>query len=105
MANGKLDNFVSPLIELILLTLRRNNGSASFSQISDTLSNALGYITQYGVIYMAIQRLQDTGHINSAFLVMKKQTKGRRKRQYQITSYGVTTIVKMERIRKVLNGI
>jgi len=78
--------------ELVLLTIGVLKDEAYGVAITQDIKNRTGRTPSIGALHTALSRLEKKGFLNSNMEGATEERRGRRKRFYSLTSFGVKTL-------------
>lgn len=88
--------------ELVMLTIASLTENAYSVNICDELETVTGRKVKLGVVHAVLNRLEDKGLVKSELGEATKQRGGRRKRFFEVTHAGKTSLLKAKEQRDQL---
>jgi len=89
--------FLSRPEELVMLSIWHLKEDAYLISIREYISHISGKEWSDGAVYVPLDRLVKTGHIESYLGTSTPERGGRRKKFYKITEEGLTVLIKMQK--------
>jgi len=88
--------------ELLLNCILRLRENAYTFPIREKLREITGKTWAFGAIFISLDRLEKKGHVKSFLGDETPERGGRRKRCYQVTSYGLKTLAEIRKIDQAM---
>ena len=95
-------NYLGEFEELVLLTVAMFNGQAYGAVITQDIHQRTGRPVNLSAVHVALYRLEEKGLLSSHVGGATAERGGRRKRFFNITSLGISTLTEVRQVREEL---